>query len=744
MRVAVVTLWAFIGELECQPLRQVLRGKITDAITGAAVPRATIELEGQHTFSTSSDSSGSYSLQADPGNYFTIITHPDFKSAVRAHVTVVSGKQEVLNIALEHRTDTMKTVVVQADREGKDFSLDFWKVQNFAAVFYDPARVVNSHAGAIAIDDGTNHMAVRGTPPGYIQWKLEEAEIVNPNHLENGGTVSDRASVNGGGVSMISAQLLERSAFLFAPFDALQGNSLSGIFDMRFRNGNNERPEHIVQASLLGTDLSTEGPIGKKNRASYLVNFRYSTLALLSKLGVDFGDEKLSFADISYAINVPYKRGYMRVFGLNGTSDNFFAGKDSALVAVQKDAQQIHYHSGTQINGLTTVNRIGSGAFIKSVVVYSGKSTLRDASAAFDNTLMPAQEHDGFDQKKLSTLNYVSSRLGARASLRAGTYAGYFTSTMRSASATEELNATLSEPVVQPFISGEVHLSPGLSFLPGLHAMYLPRTGFSHLQPRVAVRYDHPVIRQITLSYGASAQLQNQLLVLSSPLNRNLRPTTGQALSFAHLYTIRSVSIRNELYYQTFASVPVDTVTGFSAFNYFNEQVFAPLQQNGTARVFGYDIRLEKSAGQFYFVASSSIYRSLYSIPGKTNESAARFSTGHNIFLTAGREQKLKRKDHFWRVDLRGIHRTGFFESGDSVPAASVVFKKQLPDYWRVDLRLSYKKNRLKSTVIWALDIQNVTNRLNTAYHYHDMVTRRMETKYNLGLIPVLSYKVMF
>jgi hypothetical protein len=46
--------------------------------------------------------------------------------------------------------------------------------------------------------------------------------------------------------------------------------------------------------------------------------------------------------------------------------------------------------------------------------------------------------------------------------------------------------------------------------------------------------------------------------------------------------------------------------------------------------------------------------------------------------------------------------------------------------------------------VIWALDIQNLTNTKNVSYHYFDLYTGKVEAKEQLGLIPVISYKVFF
>jgi hypothetical protein len=66
-------------------------------------------------------------------------------------------------------------------------------------------------------------------------------------------------------------------------------------------------------------------------------------------------------------------------------------------------------------------------------------------------------------------------------------------------------------------------------------------------------------------------------------------------------------------------------------------------------------------------------------------------------------------------------------------------------DYFRVDLRVYWRNNlgnRRNST--FALDLQNLSNQLNLAYHYYDPYTDKIENKYQLGTIPNFSWKLEF
>jgi hypothetical protein len=727
--------------LRSQEIRQVVRGNIS-RVSGEPVGQATVILNGAVSYTSQADSAGQYLISVLPGKYTEVVQAPGHKIVSRNNVVVISGKQQVQDFALEDLGADLETIVISGDRNPGSVGLDLWNIQQFAAVFYDPGRVVNSHAGTANADDGTNHMTVRGTSPDYIQWKLEGVEIVNPNHLENAGTVNDRPAFNGGGVSLISAQLLQNSEFHFAPFDAMQGNALSGIFDMKLRNGNDHKREHIVQVSLLGTDLAIEGPFSKSSRSSYLLNFRYSTIGLLSKLGVNFGDEQTEFADFSHSLNFPFKRGSVRIFGMSGLSETRFRGKlDTGLLEIQKELQNIDYRSLTSINGISFLSGIGSSAYIKTVAAYSIKNVRRSARPTALLFLPVAHEQDNFRQEKISTVTYLGHSLGRSMRAKVGFYLNYFSNSVKSMVDTiARLNGSASQPLVQPFVSVDGEIGTRVNFSIGIHNFWLPEKEHLLVQPRLLLGYQINSNQSITFRSGSSAQLPSAFLQVNS--RDQLLPTTNEALSLMHVYRHRNLKLSTEIYLQRFRKIPEQETFDFSAFNYFNEMVFFTLNQQGSAEVYGLDLMFEKHFTQFYLITSASIYNSTYSAPW-TNIRKGRFNTGYNTFFTAGKEFSLRNKPHFLSADLRVMYRDGFRDLHD-VSGTDYTYDAVLENYWRMDLRLSYKKNKATSTVIWALDIQNLANRRNEAYHYFDRVSGKIETKYQLGLIPVLSYKVMF
>jgi len=143
---------------------------------------------------------------------------------------------------------------------------------------------------------------------------------------------------------------------------------------MHLRKGNNEKRETTLQAGLLGVNAAMEGPFSKNYKGSYLVNYRYSTLSLLDKIGVNVGGATATnFQDLSYNISLPSnKAGSFTLFGFNGFSNqNYNAPRDSLKWESDDDRYDSKYVSNTMFNGATHNINIGSRGKLTSAVGYA-------------------------------------------------------------------------------------------------------------------------------------------------------------------------------------------------------------------------------------------------------------------------------------------------------------------------------------------------------------------------------------
>src|SRR5688572_29268567 len=321
-----------------QQLTQNVRGTVVDLVSKAPIPGASVVVMGSDPLiGTTTDDNGIFKLpKVTVGQHTLRISFIGYKEATLPGIVVNSGKEVVLNVQIEEDIARLDEVVITPDVEknkpinemstvsARTSSVE--ETRKFAAAVNDPARAALSFAGVVSTDDGNNTISIRGNSPYGLLWRMEGVDIPNPNHFANAGT-------SGGGISILSSQLLSNSDFLTGAFAAEYGNALAGVFDINLRKGNNENQEYTVQAGFLGLDVAAEGPFSSNYKGSYLVNYRYSTLSVLSAVGFPVGEEVTNFQDLSYNIWLPTRNaGNFSLFGFGGLSSQIDeAERDSSL-----------------------------------------------------------------------------------------------------------------------------------------------------------------------------------------------------------------------------------------------------------------------------------------------------------------------------------------------------------------------------------------------------------------------------
>jgi len=244
--------------LLCPPLimaqipLQTVYGKVTDKDTKAPLPGVRItfsNLQPQRIEFT--DSMGHFVLKEIPvGRHDIRFELTGYDTITLAQIEVRSGKELELNIELIERVKELQQVKITTRRKdrpindmatvsARTFSVE--ETQRYAASFNDPARMAVSFAGVSTSNDASNEIIVRGNSARGMLWRVEGIEIPAPNHFSNGEGGS------GGGISLLSSQVIGNSDFFTGAFPAEYGNALSGFFDIRFRKGNSEKREYSLQ-----------------------------------------------------------------------------------------------------------------------------------------------------------------------------------------------------------------------------------------------------------------------------------------------------------------------------------------------------------------------------------------------------------------------------------------------------------------------------------------------------------------
>jgi Carboxypeptidase regulatory-like domain len=754
---------------------QTIRGKVLDTDTELALVGATVELlKSDLTLGTSSDEKGNFRFEnLEVGWYELKASYLGYETLTVTEVLVESGKEVVLEFRLQQTESEIAEVLVKGERTStkvlnpvSTYTLTLEETLRFPATFYDPARLAMEFAGVTNVNDQANAISIRGNSPNNMNWQLEGVQIVNPNHLSNAGTFSDRSMQNSGGVNILSAQLLSTSYFLTDAFPSQYGNSLSGVMDMRLREGNNERYEFTAQAGLIGLDVAAEGPISKNSDASFLVNYRYSTLGLLSAMGVDLGDEAITFQDISFNLSFPtQKAGKFTIFGMAGISENVFeAERDSSVWEFEKDRYDITFDSKMGAVGATHTLPIGSSSVLKTVIAYSALENNRIAKRLSDEFLIENFETDNSEERNLAfstTFNHKinkSNRFDAGLDLNQLDYEIFAIDGLK-----QTLNGSGKGTLLQPFFNYETKRSDILTFNLGLRFQYFTFNKSQSIEPRSSLSFHLPKNQNLSLAYGIHSKLQLPQLYFADIGGGN--PNESLGFTKAHHFVLayektfkQTFKLRGEVYFQSLFDVPIidDKKSSFSALNMLENFVTDTLVNNGTGENYGLEISLSKNfTGNYFLLVNGTFYESKYT-GGDGIQRDTRYNGNYIFNLTGGKEFHWDKgkKNKVLGVNAHLIYRGGFRETpidiensaaaGKTIYVEEEAFSIQQKDYFRIDLRIYYKKNKPKYTSTLALDIQNLTNNENAAFSYYDAQKGELVVKNQLGLIPILSYRIEF
>lgn len=763
-------------------LTQRIRGTVTELALQRPLSGATVTLPGIGR-STLTDSNGNFSFRDVPvGRQQLQVTHVGFKEALQENIGVEAGKETVLNISLELLAHTENAVVVSAasrkNRPLNEMSLvsarafSVEETQKYAAAINDPLRMATSFAGVAAAFDGNNDIVIRGNSPTGLLWRMEGVDIPNPNHFNSPNS-------SGGGISILSAQLLSNSDFLTGAFPAEYGDALSGVFDLKLRKGNNEKKEYALQAGVLGLDASAEGPFSPGYKGSFLVNYRYSTLALLSKMGLQITGGDVVFQDLSYNIYLPAgKYGNFSLFGFGGLSaQNISAKRDSTKWKLSNDRYDQGYSSSTGMTGLTHNIFLAARTNLRSVLSFSYAGDKITADYIEDDYTAAPEYRTNDKTPKWILTSTLDHRFGDGNLLRAGYSAdfigfNYYQESRKSPTAPllEQVNVKGHTQTLQAFAQWQGHPSERLVFNIGLHYLELMYNHSRALEPRASLRWDLGGKSNISLGYGLHSQIQALGVYFAEDTNANgatYHPNSGLGLTRAQHFVLsysyrlnRTLNLRTELYYQYLFNVPVnanDTNT-FSTLNIqSSDYITDPLVNKGKGRNYGIEITLEKFLDDdLYYMLNGSFYQSKYKALDGV-ERNTRFNGNYLFNFVAGKDFVYSHhadRSKTFGINIKTICAGGYRTTPIDIAQSELqgtteyvqqqAYTLQNTPYFRADLRLSLKKDYKHLTTILSLDIQNLTNHKNIFDQSYDIVKKQIVTDYQTGLIPVLNYKIEF
>ena len=796
MKISFTLLLTFICTtlLQAQNKTQVVRGSVIDRITRQPITGASVQIAGT-TQGAITDASGLFSIpNVAIGRRSVKCTSIGYEAYSSEEFILNSVKEVVLTIELAESSSDLQEIKVTASQNtsrpvndlafvsARSFTVE--ETERIPASVNDPGRMALAYPGVKAgRDENENKIIVRGNSPFGILWRLEGIDIPNPNHFAQPGS-------GGGGITVFSAQLLSRSDFFTGGMPAEYGNAIAGAFDIRFREGNQQKREYRTKLGLLGLDFSTEGPIAK-GRSSYLVNYRYSTLGLLSQMGFYLVGERVSnlFQDLSFNLAFHSKDGKKTtsIFGLGGLStEHYFPVENpEERIAGKPDNWEDRLRPANMgALGITNTSNINEKSSLKYVVAVIGSSIRRNS-----DTLNLKDERFRYDTQRFSEFRLAGSlsynyKFNNKTRLKAGLILNhidfdFFKETAPRNNITDinqlqagrqvSVSGSGSTQTAQAYAQIVQNLGKGFTLNAGLHSMHLFLNNTSSLEPRLSVQYRTSNAHTISFAYGLYTQLlpmgayfyskKDTLagVITESKPNKSLSFPRSSHFILSYNYVTPSLwKFSAETYYQLLDKIPVEPKAGSSYWmlNYSDYFPESATVSKGKGKNYGIDLSVERFfSKKYYLVLTGSLFNARYqTLDGKTYNSA--FNDVFSTAFTFGREFTFKNGSVF-QLGGRSIYNGGFRYTPLD-PAASANqrtyvalkgadYSVQAPAYFRIDGRVSYRTNKRRHATVISLDVQNTTNRINVTSVQYNSLENRLETrKTGNGLVPVLSYQIDF
>jgi len=790
-----LALLTFLNIMYSQGLTQTLRGNITDIDTELPLIGAQITiLDSEPLIGTTSDENGDFRFENIPlGRTSLQLSYLGYENKTIPSIEVKSGKEVVLKLQMQESTIRMEEVIVKANQNPGEAlndmalisarSISAEKTERFAGGFSDPSRIVSAFAGVATSNDGDNDIIVRGNSPKYIQWRLEGVEITNPTHF------ADQNAARGG-ISALNNNLLATSDFYTGAFSPEYGDALSGVYDLKLRTGNNEKLEATLGVGLLGTDLTLEGPFKKGYGGSYLLNYRYSTISLISDIGLVDIDGLFNFQDAAFKVVLPTeKMGTFSMFGLGGISSFSLEDVKASLQQTPGDNPmgtdvREDYDKGTSLLnvGINHFLPINNSSYLKTSLSYSS-NTIDEEVFETQDSLSPTILD--FENRLLQStyrlaLTY-NNKINAKNKIQIGTKYSLFGYDYKQSWFQDDIGSRFTlvdfdENVgtLRNFASWKHRVNEDITLVAGIHNMNVLYNKKSTIEPRVALKWQLNPTNSVNIGYGNHSTMEsihNYFAKVENERGEITEPNKDLDLLKANHFVLgyekrfsSNFSAKVEAYYQHLYNLPVenDNSSHYATINEGLDFRYVDLVNEGTGKNYGVELTLERSfSNSYYFLVNASIFSSKY----KSLENIERntqYNGNYLVNVLFGKEfEKMGKKKN----KTLSLNAKVFFGGGKRIipllrdtegnlavdPTTDrywdydKAYQQKLDDVYTVILSASYKINKPKATHEIFINLDNLTNTKAKLSEFYDAdAPDSIGHIQQFGFFPNLMYRVYF
>jgi len=754
---------------------QTIRGTIIDENSSMPLPYVNVILQNTDpVIGATTNENGEFRLEnVSIGRYNLQASFIGYETKIITELVVSSAKSPFVKIRMKESAVSLDAVAVRPTLDKEEpinkmatvsaRMLSVEEAQRYAGGLDDPARLVSSFAG-VSSGVNSNAIVVRGNSPKSLQWKMEGIEVPNPNHF------ADLQTFGGGAFTALSSQLLDNSDFFTGAFPAEYNNALSGVFDIFIRNGNNQDYEHTVQVGTLGIDVASEGPLKKGGNSSYIFNYRYSTLGLVSQ--ISDSPEGIKYQDLSFKLNFPTKKaGVFSVWGI-GLIDGIkeIPNEDSSQWYYEMNRSDYDANQYMAASGVAHKIFIGKKSQLKTTLA----STVRGINWKVD-MLDGSLNFQPYSRVEGTNLNYVlNSSINTKFSKKHTNKTGISLTGLQYNMLLEntyELGQPLTlitdetgfSSLLSAYSSSLIRINNKLTTNIGLNTQVFTLNSNYTIEPRLGIKYQINSLQQIGFAYGLHSRLERINTYFTKDAltgefnNKDLDFTKSHHFILSYNINLsENMILKVEPYYQYLFDVPIVANTSYSLINLEDDWFVNDLFENtGKGRNYGLDITLEKYLTKgYYFMFSGSVFNSQYT-GGDNVWRSTRYNKNYSFNILGGKEWNLGKDDQNilglnLRFTYQGGNRYTPFKLDESIIAEDVIydeskaFSEQIAPAFIGNFTANYKINREKTSHEIAFKIANFTNYGDFIGYRYNQINNTVDETREAIIVPSISYKIEF
>lgn len=768
-----IILVLFIG-IACNAFSQKIRisGYVTDAGSGERLAGASI-YTGSYKTGTSSNFYGYYSLIVQKGEAYVITRMVGFDPDTLK--TSLHG-DTIINISLNSKNNQLNEVVVTSGQSvitdiksvGKiNISTKEVEAMPRLAGEVDLVKAIQMLPGVKGGREGSSDYYVRGGGAEQNLVLLDGVPIYHSSHAL-------------GFFSVFNTDAIKNIDLIKGGFPSRYGGRLSSVLDIQLKDGNQHQLKYEVSAGLISSKILVEGPLKNEN-TTFLVAARRTYLDVLAALAQPKGGGTLNY----------------HFYDLNAKLSHRFSEKDKVYLSVYSGSDKLSSEpSSTDTQNSTESNSLNWGN-ITSALRYNhlfGTRLFGNLTLTYTNYKFQTESEYINKQKSEDYLLAYHSKIedaGVKFDfdyipsnnhfIRAGTNATFHrfdpnVTRLKNYSQGQRLTDSLfnSQPTRNleyfAYLEDEMKITERLQANIGLHfsGFLVNEKNYSSLQPRINFNYRLNGNSAFNLSYSTMTQYVHLLSNPGTgsptdiwvPSTKNVRPQQSwqTTIGFAKNFSGNKYEFNVDGFYKRMKNV-IEYALGV---NFLEEGLGSSLLSeastswedkviSGTGTSYGTEYFLRKKQGKltgWIGYTLSWANRNFQAI----NDGATfpfKYDSRHNIAVTTA--YRIKKN-----IEISGnwVYYTGtpttlplteykyyseYSSSASPLKNVNVRNNFLMKDYHRLDVGVSFIKEKKKGTRSWNISVYNAYNRKNPYYVDLNQSSRNGQTKiYQYSLLPVI------